>query len=49
MSFRTWTSPPRAPREVTPGEHAGYVALIEAVAKIQDRKPPPEPQRARAR
>jgi hypothetical protein len=33
----------RKPREIVPNEHAGYVALLEAVAKIQDRSRPLSP------
>jgi hypothetical protein len=46
-------SPPkhnvRAMREVLPGEHAGFVRLIGAIAKLQNKPAPtPEPKRARA-
>lgn len=39
----------RQPYELRRGELSAYVRLIAAVAAIQDRKPPPEPNRKRAR
>jgi len=39
----------RAMRETQPGEHAAFVRLIDAVARLQNRpSPTPEPKRARA-
>lgn len=38
----------RVPYELHPGELSAHVRLIQAVAAIQDRKPPPEPSRQRA-
>lgn len=35
----------RVMREIHPNEHAGYVALIQAVAQRQDKSPPPPAER----
>lgn len=38
----------RRPRELVENEHAGFVRLIDAVAKLQNKPAPtPEPKRAR--
>jgi hypothetical protein len=38
----------RTMREIHSNEHAGYVALIQAIAQRQDKSPPPQPAEGRA-
>lgn len=47
--FDAYTHNFRRPRELVENEHAGFVRLIDAVARLQNKpSPAPEPKRARA-